>query len=98
MQGKEIADAKIWVGGKCDKTEGYFIEPTVIEATDPNYVTMCEELFGPVLTVYVYDENKFEETLKLVDTTSPYALTGAVIAQRQVCSGTGHKQITQQCR
>lgn len=73
--------AKIWVGGKCDKSEGFFIEPTIIEAADPHYVTMCEELFGPVLTIYIYDENKFEETLKLVDTTSAYALTGAVIAR-----------------
>ncbi len=78
---KRDSGAKIWVGGKCDKTEGYFIEPTVIEASDPYYVTMCEELFGPVLTIYVYDENKYEETLKLVDSTSPYALTGAVLAQ-----------------
>jgi 1-pyrroline-5-carboxylate dehydrogenase len=78
---KRDSNAKILVGGKCDKTEGYFIEPTVIETTNPTYVTMCEELFGPVLTIYVYDENKFEETLKLVDSTSPYALTGAVIAQ-----------------
>ena len=78
---KRDSNAKILVGGKCDKTAGYFIEPTVIETTDPTYVTMCEELFGPVLTIYVYDENKFEETLKLVDSTSPYALTGAVIAQ-----------------
>ena len=78
---KRDSGAKIWVGGKCDKTEGFFIEPTIIEASDPNYVTMCEELFGPVLTVYIYDENKYESTLKLVDETSPYALTGAVIAQ-----------------
>ena len=78
---KRNSGAKVWVGGHCDKTEGFFIEPTVIEATDPHYVTMCEELFGPVLTVYIYDENKFEETLKLVDNTSPYALTGAVIAK-----------------
>jgi 1-pyrroline-5-carboxylate dehydrogenase len=78
---KRDSKAKVLVGGKCDKTEGFFIEPTVIETTDPNYVTMCEELFGPVLTLYVYDENKFEEALKLVDSTSPYALTGAVIAQ-----------------
>jgi len=78
---KRDSGAKIWVGGKCDKTDGFFIEPTIIEATDPNYVTMCEELFGPILTVYVYDENKYESTLKLVDETSPYALTGAVIAQ-----------------
>jgi 1-pyrroline-5-carboxylate dehydrogenase len=74
-------DAKIMVGGKCDKTKGYFIEPTIIEVTDPKYVTMCNELFGPVLSLYVYDENKFEDALKLVDTTSPYALTGSVIAQ-----------------
>ncbi len=78
---KRDSGAKIWVGGKCDKTEGYFIEPTIIEASDPYYVTMCEELFGPVLTIYIYDENKYEETLKLVDNTSPYALTGAVLAQ-----------------
>ncbi len=78
---KRDSGAKIWVGGKCDKTEGYFIEPTIIEASNPYYVTMCEELFGPVLTIYIYDENRYEETLKLVDNTSPYALTGAVLAQ-----------------
>jgi 1-pyrroline-5-carboxylate dehydrogenase len=74
-------NVSIVAGGKCDKTKGYFIEPTVIETKDPKYVTMCEEIFGPVLTIYVYDENKFEETLDLVDATSPYALTGSVIAQ-----------------
>ncbi len=79
--GKKGSNAKILAGGKCDKSKGFFIEPTVIETTDPKYVTMCEEIFGPVLTLYVYDENKFEDALKLVDTTSPYALTGAVIAQ-----------------
>ena len=73
--------AKIIVGGKCDKSKGFFIDPTVIETTDPKYITMCEELFGPVLTIFVYDENKFEETLELLDNTSPYALTGAVIAR-----------------
>ncbi|MEO6722920.1 MAG: L-glutamate gamma-semialdehyde dehydrogenase [Ferruginibacter sp.] len=78
---KRESHAKILTGGKCDKSTGYFIEPTVIETTDPKYVTMCEELFGPVLTLFVYDENKFEDALKLVDSTSPYALTGAVIAQ-----------------
>ncbi len=72
---------KIWVGGNCDKSQGYFIEPTIIETSDPKYVTMSEELFGPVLTIYVYDENKYEETLKLVDSTSAYALTGAVISK-----------------
>lgn len=78
---KKDSNAKILVGGGCDKSKGYFVEPTVIETTDPTYVTMCEELFGPVLTIYIYDENKFEEALKLVDTTSPYALTGAIISQ-----------------
>lgn len=73
--------AKIIVGGKCDKSKGYFIEPTVIEAEDPKYVTMCEEIFGPVLTIHIYDADKFEEALDLVDHTSPYALTGAVIAK-----------------
>ena len=73
--------AEIWVGGKCDKKEGYFIQPTIIEAKDPKYVTMCEEIFGPVLTVYVYPANGFEKVLELVDSTSAYALTGAVIAR-----------------
>lgn len=79
-QAKKDKGAKILVGGKCDKSKGYFIEPTIIETTDPKYVTMCEELFGPVLTLFVYDEDKFNEALKLVDQTSPYALTGAVFA------------------
>ncbi|GAC1595061.1 MAG: L-glutamate gamma-semialdehyde dehydrogenase [Ginsengibacter sp.] len=78
---KKDKSVKILVGGKCDKSKGYFIEPTIIETNDPYYVTMCDELFGPVLTIYVYDENKFEETLKIVDGTSSYALTGAVISR-----------------
>lgn len=77
---KKDKKAKVIVGGKCDKSTGYFIEPTVIEVSDPKYTTMCEELFGPVLTIYIYDENKFSDILKTVDSTSPYALTGAVIA------------------
>ncbi|MEP7080067.1 MAG: L-glutamate gamma-semialdehyde dehydrogenase [Ginsengibacter sp.] len=80
-QVKKDKGAKILVGGRCDKTLGYFIEPTIIEVSDPKYVTMCDELFGPVLTIYTYDENKFDEALKLVDSTSPYALTGSIIAQ-----------------
>lgn len=72
---------KIIAGGKCDKSKGYFIEPTVLEVEDPGYITMCEEIFGPVLTIHVYNAEKFEEALELVDTTSPYALTGAVIAR-----------------
>jgi 1-pyrroline-5-carboxylate dehydrogenase len=78
---KSNPDITILTGGTYDKSKGYFIHPTILETKDPKYVTMCEEIFGPVLTLYVYDENKFEETLHLVDTTSPYALTGAVIAQ-----------------
>jgi 1-pyrroline-5-carboxylate dehydrogenase len=75
------AVAQVWVGGTCDKSKGYFISPTVIEALKPDYVTMCEELFGPVLSVYIYDENEFEKALELVNATSPYALTGAVISR-----------------
>ncbi|MCX8020602.1 MAG: L-glutamate gamma-semialdehyde dehydrogenase [Chitinophagaceae bacterium] len=74
-------DAEIWVGGQCDGSKGWFIEPTIIHTTNPQYVTMCEEIFGPVLTVYVYDENDFEKALYLVTITSPYALTGSIIAQ-----------------
>lgn len=71
---------KTLAGGKFDKSEGYFIQPTVLVAKDPHYRTMCEELFGPVLSVYVYDESKYSETLKLLDQTSPYALTGAIFS------------------
>ena len=77
---KKDEKAEIWVGGKCDKKEGYFIQPTIIEAKNPKYVTMCEEIFGPVLTIYIYPANSFEKTLELLDNTSPYALTGAVIS------------------
>ena len=78
---KKDKKAEIWVGGKCDKTQGYFVQPTIIEAKDPKYVTMCEEIFGPVLTIYIYNANQFERTLDLVNSTSPYALTGSVIAK-----------------
>lgn len=78
---KTSADASILVGGMYDKTDGYFIHPTIIEAKDPKYVTMCEEIFGPVLTIHIYDADKYGETLHLVDETSPYALTGAVISR-----------------
>lgn len=78
---KQDSDAEIIVGGTYDKTEGYYIHPTVIVAKKPDYVTMCEELFGPVLTVYVYDDAAWEDTLQLIDQTSVYALTGAVIAR-----------------
>ncbi len=72
---------EIIAGGRYDKSKGYFIEPTVIVSKDASSVTMCEEIFGPVLTVYVYHEDNFEQTLELVDSTSPYALTGSIIAK-----------------
>ena len=77
---KNDADADIIVGGGYDKSKGYFIEPTVIVAKDPKYTTMCTELFGPVITIYVYEDNAYAETLKLVDETSEYALTGAILS------------------
>jgi 1-pyrroline-5-carboxylate dehydrogenase len=73
-------NATILCGGKYDKSKGYFVEPTVIETTDPSYVTMCEEIFGPVLTIYVYEADQWIQTLEVLDNTSPYALTGAVFA------------------
>jgi 1-pyrroline-5-carboxylate dehydrogenase len=73
--------AKIVAGGQCDDRAGYFIRPTLVETDDPGYRTLCEEIFGPVVTAYVYDDRQWEETLRLVDATSPYALTGAVFAQ-----------------
>lgn len=78
---KESKDAEIIVGGSYDKSKGYFIDPTIIVTTDPKFKTMVEEIFGPVITIYVYDENKFDETLTLLDETSEYALTGSIISQ-----------------
>ena len=80
-QAKKDKDAEIIVGGKYDKSKGYFIEPTVIVTTNPKYATMETELFGPVMTIYVYDDKKWNETLELVDQTSEYALTGAIFSQ-----------------
>lgn len=77
---KESSDAKILFGGKGDKSVGYFVEPTVIETTNPMFKSMVEEIFGPVITIYVYDDNKYEETLELCDRTSPYALTGSIFS------------------
>ena len=73
-------DAEILTGGKCDDSVGYFIEPTTILTTNPEFRTMCEEIFGPVLTIYLYDPAEWQATLELVDSTSPYALTGCVMA------------------
>ncbi len=80
QKAKESRDAKIIAGGDFDKQSGYFIAPTLIEASKPDFLTMKEEIFGPVLTFYIYDEDKWENTLDLVNTTSRYALTGAVFA------------------
>jgi 1-pyrroline-5-carboxylate dehydrogenase len=72
---------EIIAGGKYDKSKGYFIEPTIILTKDPSSLTMCEEIFGPVMTIYVYHSENFEQTLELVDETSPYALTGSILAK-----------------
>ncbi|PIE50875.1 MAG: 1-pyrroline-5-carboxylate dehydrogenase [Flavobacteriales bacterium] len=74
-------EAEVIIGGKCDNAKGWFVHPTVIETTNPQYESMVEEIFGPILTVFVYEDEKWEETLKLVDATSPYSLTGCVFAQ-----------------
>lgn len=86
---------EIIAGGKYDKSKGYFIEPTVILTKDPSSLTMCEEIFGPVLTVYVYHEENFEQTLELVDSTSPYALTGSIIAKDRYAIEMATKKLTQ---
>ncbi len=75
------SSAKVLAGGNADRSTGWFVENTLVEATDPSHTLMCEEIFGPILTCHVYDDSKWEETLKLVDTTSPYALTGAILSQ-----------------
>ncbi|MBS0456171.1 MAG: L-glutamate gamma-semialdehyde dehydrogenase [Proteobacteria bacterium] len=82
-EAKSSPDASILVGGGCDDTDGYFVRPTIIQTSNPNYRTMCDELFGPVLTLHVYDENRWHETLDVVDGTSSYALTGAIFAQER---------------
>jgi len=79
-QAKADSDAEIIAGGGYDKSKGYFIEPTVVITTDPKYTTMCTELFGPVITIYIYEDDAYSTTLKLVDETSEYALTGAVLS------------------
>jgi 1-pyrroline-5-carboxylate dehydrogenase len=78
---KKDKQAKILVGGNVNKSNGWFVEPTVIETKNPKSLTMCEEIFGPVLTIYTYPATQFEKTLKLVDSTSKYALTGSIISQ-----------------
>ncbi|MDX2414996.1 MAG: L-glutamate gamma-semialdehyde dehydrogenase, partial [Bacteroidales bacterium] len=77
---KEAPDAKIISGGEGDKSKGYFVQPTIIETTNPDFKTMTEEIFGPVMTIYVYDDDKYEETLEVCDQTSQYALTGSIFS------------------
>lgn len=85
---------EIIAGGKYDKSKGYFIEPTIIVSKDPSSVTMCEEIFGPVLTIYVYHSENFEQTLELVDQTSPYALTGSIFSKDRYAIEMATKKLT----
>ncbi|MEH3111768.1 L-glutamate gamma-semialdehyde dehydrogenase [Pedobacter terrae] len=80
-QAKQDQGVEVIAGGNYDKSKGYFIEPTILVVDDPKYSTMCEELFGPVLSVYVYEDKEFDQILEVIDTTSPYALTGAILSQ-----------------
>lgn len=88
-------EVEVIAGGGYDKSKGYFIEPTILRTRDPKYTTMCEEVFGPVLTVYVYDEDKFEETLDLVDDTSVYALTGCIFSKDRYAAELATRRLEQ---
>jgi 1-pyrroline-5-carboxylate dehydrogenase len=83
-EAKASPDAEILFGGNYDKSVGYFIEPTVIVAKRPDYITMKEELFGPILTVYIYEPDKLEETMDILDSTTDYALTGSIFSSDRV--------------
>jgi 1-pyrroline-5-carboxylate dehydrogenase len=91
---QESAVAEVWAGGKCDDSQGYFIEPTIILCQDPMFETMQEELFGPVLSLYLYEDAEFERALELVDGTSSYALTGAVFAQNRYALDLATKRLS----
>ncbi len=86
-------DAKVIIGGKCDDKKGWFVEPTVIETTNPKYESVCEEIFGPILSVYVYEDKNWKETLKLVDETSPYSLTGSIFSQDRYAIDEAYKAL-----
>ena len=92
-EAKANAESDIVVGGGYDDSKGYFVEPTVIETRDPGFRTMREELFGPVVTTYVYDENKWDDTLELVDTTAPYGLTGAVFSEDRAAAAEAQQKL-----
>jgi 1-pyrroline-5-carboxylate dehydrogenase len=87
------SEAEVLFGGECDDSEGWFVQPTVIEAKNPRYDTMERELFGPVLTLHVYDDAKYEETLALCDATSEYALTGAIFADERAAVTTALERL-----
>lgn len=91
---KKDKSCKIIVGGKCDSSKGWYVEPTIIETTDPKYKTMCEEIFGPVLTIYVYPAAAFDKVCELVDSTSDYALTGAIFSQDRYAIEKAMKTLT----
>ena len=90
---EKSSDAKVIIGGKCDDSKGWFVEPTVIEASNPRYESVCEEIFGPILSVYVYEDKNWTETLKLVDETSPYSLTGAIFSQDRYAIDEAYKAL-----
>ena len=91
---KEASDAEIITGGKCDDSIGYYIEPTTILTNNPKFTTMCEEIFGPVLTIYLYNPKDWDATLKLVDSTSPYALTGCIWGQNREAVNEATEKLT----
>ena len=87
------SNAKVIIGGKCDDSKGWFVSPTVIETTDPHYESMVEEIFGPILSVYVYEDKDWTETLKIVDSSSPYSLTGSVFSQDRYATDEAFKAL-----
>ncbi|MCQ4035976.1 L-glutamate gamma-semialdehyde dehydrogenase [Kaistella montana] len=90
---EKSGDASVILGGKCDDSKGWFVEPTVIETTNPKYESVCEEIFGPILSVFVYEDKDWKETLKLVDETSPYSLTGSIFAQDRYAIDEAYKAL-----
>ena len=90
---EKSSEANIIFGGKCDDSKGWFVEPTVIETTNPKYESVCEEIFGPILSVYVYEDQDWKETLKLVDETSPYSLTGSIFSQDRYAIDEAYKAL-----
>lgn len=90
---EKSGEATVIFGGKCDDSKGWFVEPTVIETTNPKYESVCEEIFGPILSVFVYEDKDWRETLKLVDETSPYSLTGSIFAQDRYAIDEAYKAL-----